>query len=54
MKELQETALQEIQGGSWLSDFGTGLLCGAGIAAAVESGGVLWVLAIGACSVAAG
>ena len=49
MKDLNGGTLEQIQGGSWLSDFGGGLACGAAIGFAIGTGG--WAIpgAIGTC-----
>lgn len=49
MKYLDEVALGQLEGGSWLSDFGAGLTCGVSIGMAAASGGGLILLAVGAC-----
>jgi hypothetical protein len=49
MKYLDEVALGQLEGGGWLADFGTGFSCGIAIGMAAASGGVLVLVAVGAC-----
>jgi hypothetical protein len=54
MKDLNGGTLDQIQGGSWLGDFGGGAACGFAIGMAIVSGGVLWPVAIFGCMWALG
>jgi hypothetical protein len=49
MKDLDEVALGQLEGGSWLGDFGAGFSCGVAIGMAAATGGVLVLVAVGAC-----
>jgi hypothetical protein len=49
MKYLDEIALGQLEGGSWLADFGAGLTCGVAIGMAAGTGGALILVAVGAC-----
>jgi hypothetical protein len=49
MRTMDGVTLEQIQGGSWLSEFGGGMACGISIGMAIETGGILVPVAIATC-----
>ena len=49
MTKMDTMTLAQIQGGSWLSEFGGGLCCGIAIGEAFATGGILIPVAVGTC-----